>query len=246
MSIEDVFLALKFAVAYFPYQENKWRRPDTFAVLWDIYDFDSDTLGYHRADRTSPYYFSRNWAIKGFNHSDLGNSPPIVAVLNRQLLHTQRSLKGQSVEGLELSLQLAVVDNYYDKAKRGDKRQERTMHEIQADCLFIAETVIQFLLWSKSHIVTKDANSHIFYAPKPFVRSMVDQGIFDSAEYDESKTKQIQVLGNPIFRAYKVGFKDLVGYRVNFRVRLPRCAENMLSDYVYNDYGVTYDKGDNK
>lgn len=243
MNLEQIYLALKFAVAYFPYQEKKFRRPDTFAVMWDIYDFDSETLGYHRADKNSPYFFSRNWAIKGFNHSELGISPPIVAVLNRQILHEHMSLRGQKAERLEVSLQLAVVDNYYEKAKRGDEKQNRSTHEIQSDCFFIAETVIQFLLHSKNHLITKGATTTNFYAPKKFVQTMVDEGHFDSAVFDESKTKQVQVLGNPIFRPFKVGFKDLVGYRVNIRLSMPRCAENLLDSYVFNEYSITYDKG---
>lgn len=139
--LSDIYGKLKDAVKLWPIEQYK---PNTFAVIESEADMDTANLGKTIKDKDRPYFYSKAWADKMFNPSQVCWSLPAIL-----LIEVDGQINSDASYVMNHTIEMIVVDSPEMPPEKWviPQGQKRTPHEIFQHT---EKTMIQVLTFLRS------------------------------------------------------------------------------------------------
>lgn len=238
--VEDFYQILKDFVRYYPPAAQRCERPQTFAVLEEFADLDTDNLMKTLKDKHKPFFYSRKWEADNFNKSNISYNYPILAIFN-----DNTTVKGlfKKVQETAPSIEIAYLDQYFRDAAMNesgdDNCKSRVRNEIYRDTLDMILNLGRYL--KEVNYYVKDNKKFGLYHPSAIAALEETE-----ATVDTKMTRQFQrSLENSqndstIVEKWDGGIRDLYGHF--FTIKLPfKFCHTYTYDAVAN---AVEDRGD--
>jgi hypothetical protein len=125
--LSDIYSEIKRAVKLWPIEDHK---PNTFAVLEDISDIDTPNLGKTILDKDLPYFYSKAWADKQYNPSQVCWSLPAIL-----MIEVDGQLTNDAGGTMNHTIEIVVVDAMESPPDKWilPKGEKRTANQIYQD-----------------------------------------------------------------------------------------------------------------
>lgn len=215
--MEDFFRLGNHFVRFYKTVKFKCQRPNTFAVLEEFEDLNTDNLNKTLRDKMKVFYYSRLWDKNNYNPSKIEFEHPVLAMFERTFqIKGLFKLRQKETSGIEI----AYLDQYHKTCAMdptGDECKDRTRNEIYSDTKIMLFNFVKYLKESKYY----DGDQNGLYHPE--VITHIDEG----ATVNDQLTRQFQHAlsqnDDVTFERWEGGFRDLYGFFFEIKLPFARC-----------------------
>jgi len=239
--LEDFFMALNQFVRFHEATQFRCQRPQTFAVLDEFSDLDTDNLNKTIRDKNKPFFYSREWDKNNYNKSNISFNRPILATFVKD--GSIKGLFSNKQQIVSHRVEIAYLDQYYRECAKeptGDECKDRTRNEIFADTHKVLLDLGKFL--SEIKYYTEGGKKFGLYHPS--IIEAIGKGT--AVQEDTAKTREwVRVLTSGSNQEVNVerwdgGIRDLYGHFLTVTLPFRYCNKY---EYGAIDNKIV-DKGD--
>lgn len=223
--IEDFFMVLNQFVRYHESTKHRSERPQTFAVLAEFNDLDTDNLNKTLRDKNKPFFYSREWDKNNYNKSNISFKHPLLAAFVRN-----GSIKGlfkpKAQQLVSHRVEIAYLDKYYQECAKeptGHPYKDRTRNEIFADT---HQVLLDLGLFVSEVKYYNEGNKKFGIYHPSIIEAMGKEG---AVTEDTTKTREFQrVVGSGANETVTVerwdgGIRDLYGHFIEVTLPFKYC-----------------------
>lgn len=234
-----ILTLIKDAVRAMPTEMGS-ARPQSYAILNNIKDFNKDNLGYNPQDMQTNEVWTRNYQTANSFNLEF----PIVCPIVFNGTKTVTDHKGTTQN--QYNIRILIADNFVEQKENIDKKDQRTVSQIITDCEYCLNKIINYLFSCKGIKVETTPGVFIedyFYPPyidylhtnnKIEYYEILNTNAAISIKYIELRNQSLEIS----YLDYPTSKSNIVGVWTSLIVDAVECVNDT---YQFDDMGVLKD-----